>query len=158
MKKAQIEIIGLAVIIIILAVGLIIALTFILRPKINTLEDQRQSIRATAFINALLDTNINLEDNTNTTKLKDQITNCYPDQLSCKTILNPILNKLFKNQDYILRIKQNPDPEISIISNSLIDLGLVDCQINRDRVVTDPVIIVAAPRMEVKLTICSPKF
>ena len=61
MKKAQIEMVGLSVIVIILAVGLVIALMFILRPDTNTIEDQRQNIRATALLNTLIDTNVNLD-------------------------------------------------------------------------------------------------
>ena len=57
MKKGQIEIVGLTVIVIILAIGLVIALMFILRPKTDLLEDQRQNIRATALLNALIETN-----------------------------------------------------------------------------------------------------
>ena len=73
MKKAQIEIVGLTVIVVILAVGLVIALTFILRPKIDTLEDQRQNIRATALLNTLIETNTDIQANTNKQRLKEVI-------------------------------------------------------------------------------------
>ncbi len=156
MKKAQIEIIGLAVIVIILAVGLIIALMFILRPKIDTLEDQRQNIRATVLLNSLIDTNENLEDISNEKKVKDIIKECYSDQnpiSACERALKaPILNKLFKNQDYTLEIKQDFGDFVRIPSRS----SLTSCP--DDQIITDPVVIVATPRMTVRLMLCSPKF
>ncbi len=152
MKKAQIEIIGLAVILIILAIGLIIALTFILKPKTNILEDQRQNIRATSLLNTLIDTNVDLVDKSNTKTVKDLIKECYPNQVTCENQLKmPILNKIFNNQEYIFRIQHSFENTIKITN-----LNRNDCE--SDKVVTDPVVIIASPRMEVKLTLCSQKF
>lgn len=156
MKKAQIEIVGLSVIIIILAVGLVIALTFILRPKIDTLEDQRQNIRATALLNTLIKTNTNLDVNGDEERLKDKIKQCYfsgdRNDVICIEIKDEVLNKIFNNQEYILKIQQNFDQEIKISNPSNLD------KCSADQVVTDPVVIVAAPKMTVTLTICSPQF
>ena len=153
MKKAQIEIVGLTVIVVILAVGLVIALTFILRPKIDTLEDQRQNIRATALLNTLIETNTDIQANTNKQRLKEVIKECYPDAVACENALKePILNKIFKNQDYFLIIKQEPDDPLMIKSHN----DLQNCLGNK--IVTDPVVIVASPKMTVTLIICSPEF
>lgn len=155
MKKAQIEIVGLSVIIIILAVGLVIALTFILRPKTDTLEDQRQNIRATALLNTLIKTNTNLELNGDEERLKDKIKQCYSSGNGgspiCAEIKNDVLNKIFTNQEYILKIQQNFDREITISNPP-------NLECSGDQVVTDPVVIVAAPKMTVTLTLCSPQF
>ncbi len=152
MKKGQIEIIGLAVIIIILAVSLIIALFFILKPKINVLEDQRQSIRASSLLNTLIETNTNLTDKNNKTTIKDLLIACYPNQQNCeKNIKEPILNKIFNNTEYILIIKQDPGGPIKIPNKD-------DCQNPRaDKINTDPIVIQATPRMTISLTLCSPE-
>ena len=152
MKKGQIEIVGLAVIIIILAVGLVIALIFILRPETNVLEDQRQSIRATALLNTFIETNVNLTDKNNKTTIKDLILDCYPDQQKCEQNLKEdILDKVFNNTEYILKIKQDTgiNPPLEIPNRN-------DCQNPRvGKISTDPVVIQATPRMTISLILCS---
>ena len=151
MKKAQMEIMGLAVILIILAVSIVIALFFILKPKTELLEPQETAIQATSLLNALLETNTNLEDVHNTTTIRDLIKSCYPNEASCQRILKrEILDKVFYNKEYSLIIKQEFDQEVKIISGS----GCT--HLSEEKIVTDPLVLVAAPRMTIILTLCDP--
>src|SRR3989344_9087095 len=71
-KKAQIEVMGLMVIVLILVFVILIALKFFLVPKTNTEEIQRQSIQASNMLNAILRSNT--EDGS---KVTSKIVECY---------------------------------------------------------------------------------
>lgn len=71
-KKAQIEVMGLMVIVLILVFVILIALKFFLVPKTNTEEIQRQSIQASNMLNAIIRSNT--EDSSTVTK---KIVECY---------------------------------------------------------------------------------
>mgnify|MGYP001570884707 CR=1 FL=1 len=116
MKKGQIEIIGLTVIVIILAVALLIALSFILRPDTGTIEETREGVRINSLMNDIFNTNINFDIN-DERKIKDKIRECILNSNPCsandpdlgnknvKTVLMDILNGIFNNQDYYLTIE-----------------------------------------------------
>ena len=54
MKKGQMEIVGLLVVVIILAVALVVAISLLSRPKEQTLEPARQQIKIENLISSLL--------------------------------------------------------------------------------------------------------
>ena len=160
MKKAQIEIIGLVVIVIILTVGLLIAVLFLARPKTNTLEDQRQSIRAEAVMNAILQSNINFDDPER--KMWRELSECITDCDGVRTDLDSILKEIFKNKNYYLIIeKENGGPLFDTITSVDIDSNNIKCPSINQVVANGPIIApltIGGKRLEYHLVICTTQF
>ncbi|MEK6952763.1 MAG: hypothetical protein AABX29_07145 [Nanoarchaeota archaeon] len=121
-KKAQIEIMGLMVIVLILVFVILIALKFFLVPKTNTEEIQRQSIQASSMLNAILRSNT--EDGSTVTKKIVECYNSAGDLERCKfmdicpstgpgcqspNLEKDILRKAFLKKKYKLAFKAQND-------------------------------------------------
>ena len=107
MKKAQIEIIGLLVIVVLLSVALLLAIRFILREENDVLMPQKESIMASSFTNTLFSTHTSFSSSENL-RIKDLIENCVSIN-SCedvKTEISFILNEILKNKRFFLIIEE----------------------------------------------------
>jgi len=115
MKKGQMEIIGLFVVIILLSMAFLIALKFILEEKPSQ-EDARDSIRAETLMNTLFFTHSDFSESNNN-KLIDEINRCIG-QNNCGDVqlkIQNILDKILKNENYYLVIGDNIErPSIEI--------------------------------------------
>ena len=103
-KRAQIEMIGLFVIIILLTISLLIALRFLLRPESTSILESGQSIKANSVMNTILSINTDFSRENNK-KLRDEISGCIEDLnnepnacASTERTLITILNQFFKNK------------------------------------------------------------
>ncbi len=129
MKRGQIEIIGLLVIIILLSIAVIIALRFLLKEPSQSLEKQRESIKATALMNVLFSTNTNymsnlgaltgpLDYSTRNKQIRDIITDCVNNDCSEEQeIIDSILNRIINNKKYFLIIKDKNGNELMHITD-----------------------------------------
>ena len=154
MKKAQIEIVGLVVIVIILTVGLLIAVSFFVRPKTNTLEDQRQAIRAEAVMNAILQSNYDFFPGSKKIweELRDDPT---------RGDLDYILNTIFKNKVFYLNIYREGDtmPIRTIKSTGMPDPS--SCGINQvsaNGLISPAPLTIGGRALSYKLVICTNQF
>lgn len=103
MKKAQIETIGLLVIIILLVLLATLFVSFYLKKAPSSIAEARTSIKLSNFLNSIAKININNQ------RLADLVYNCYTNQ-DCNPLqqhLTLITNEFFKNQQFSYTFKAN---------------------------------------------------
>ena len=107
MKKGQMEIIGLLMVVILLMSVVLIALWFILKPKQDILTPQRQAIEVNSILLTLIKTTYEINTEID---IKDKIIECSQNDLVCPEVegkITAILNEILKNKEYFLEIKDN---------------------------------------------------
>ncbi len=110
-KKAQMEIMGLVVIFILLALLSLVFLTFALRPKISTTEILRTSTKADNLLNSIIRTTTS-----NNQKMLDLITESYinSDFTHLKQEISKITYKTLPHRQYSLKILINQENILEI--------------------------------------------
>lgn len=101
MKKAQIEMVGLLIVIVLLSLIFIFALRLILRDSPDTLEAQEKSIKAQATLDALMNAHeaINVEEDLD--PLRDKLKSCF--QLDCNyelDVIESILTNMLGSKNF----------------------------------------------------------
>jgi len=165
-KKAQVEIIGLLMVVILLVFIILLALWFIVKPVQQDLVPQRQAIEAKSILITLMKTTyVDNDPNSIDVSFKEKINECHEhdgiagDPLaSCvQTIqdeVSGILNKILKNKEYTLEIKdESSDPAdvFMVIEDDLI----AGCNADNGQKTVGEVILNSGPLIKAKLTLCS---
>ncbi len=158
MKRAQIEIVGLLMVIVLMAFIILIALWFIAKPRIEYLIPQRQAIEAKSILITLMKTTYAGSGDS----FQEKINQCNQhfniagsalyrcDEMIREDIRDKILNKILINKKYILEIKeefQNPFIVISDASGS--------CNDAYKQKVVGEITINPSPLIKARLIICS---
>ena len=115
MKKAQIEIIGLLLIVILLSVILVVFLRFALKSDTSSTPEARQSIIATTTIDSLIKTSFN--DKT----FENLIYECYTGY-NCNILekeINSIMSKLMPNKQFFYTFTSNEQVFLEIGENCI---------------------------------------
>ncbi|MEK6934341.1 MAG: hypothetical protein AABW46_00525 [Nanoarchaeota archaeon] len=148
-KKAQIEIMGLMVIVLILIFIIIVSLRFLVSPKSDTDELQRQSIQASNMLNAIIRSNT-----PGGSKVTNKIVECYnannidsdPCTFMRENFQQDILNEVFKTKKYRLEfIATNPYPKNYY--------GIQNCDPNQ-ATITGSATVSVSPRILAKIILC----
>ncbi|MBI2498614.1 hypothetical protein HYV88_00050 [Candidatus Woesearchaeota archaeon] len=166
-KKAQIEVMGLMVIVLILVFVILIALKFFLVPKTNTEEIQRQSIQASNMLNAIIRSNT--EDGSTVTKKIVECYNSAGDIERCKFMKKctdstcppinferSILRRTFINKRYKLMFTapgSNVLPIYQTIDPTSFDPGITCERINQASI-TGSATVSVSPPIVAKITVC----
>ncbi len=176
-KKAQIEIIGLMVIVLILVFVILMAIKFLIVPKTDSVELQRQSIQASNMLNAILRSNT--EDGStiakkivecyNSAKIEsDQckfMKNCCQDSparpSSCEPItsqgelcdskpsfIRDILRRTFQNKKYKLEFTAHGTNPLPIYNPS------TNCESLNQASITGSATVSVSPQITAKITLC----
>ena len=159
-KKAQIEVMGLMVIVLILVFVILIALKFFLVPKTNTEEIQRQSIQASNMLNAIIRSNTD-----DGSKVTNKIVECHNSadkesercnfmdicpstSSSCPSpnLEKDILRKAFLKKKYKLEFKVTG-------STGLKTFYGVDC-LPEEASITGSATVSVSPQITAKITLC----
>ena len=120
MKKAQTEIFGLVIIVVLIVVIALFALRFMfVRESTMNNQDQVLSIKANNLINALLKVNVNVDD------IKRGIGSCCISNINCANVENKI-KEIIENsieENYEFKVLSN-DEECFTISDGQCDFGI----------------------------------
>jgi len=166
-KKAQIEVMGLMVIVLILVFVILIALKFFLVPKTNTEEIQRQSIQASNMLNAIIRSNT--EDGSTVTK---KIVECYnsadKDSGQCKFMKKctdtctgsnfegSILRRAFINKRYKLMFTA-PGTNVLPVYQAINPANQnpnINCESINQASITGSATVSVSPPIVAKITVC----
>jgi len=132
MKKAQIEIIGLLMVVILVLTIVLITLWFILKPKQDILIPQRQAIQINSILLTLIKTTYEINTNID---IRDKILECSYDNTLCTMVkdkINGILNEVLKNKEYILEIKVGNNVLIRLGPETMLSRDLNNpCDVNK---------------------------
>ncbi|MEK6922742.1 MAG: hypothetical protein AABX08_03010 [Nanoarchaeota archaeon] len=110
MKRGQIEIIGLLMVVILISVIMLVALWFIIKPESDSLTVQRKGIEGKSILLTLMQTNYDRDRS-----FKDMIVECSKYDLvdaehcnnsGVKDEIEVILNLIFNNKEYAFEIKK----------------------------------------------------
>ena len=115
MKKAQIEIVGLMLIVILLTVLAVVFLRFTLKPGTSAISEARQSTMVSAAIDSIIKTSYN--DKT----FEDLVYDCYTG-LNCNILtdeLNSIMSKLMPKKPFYFTFSSNQQQFLDIGINCL---------------------------------------
>ncbi len=151
MKKAQIEMVGLLVIVLILAISFIIAVTFLIKPKSTNILDQSKNIVANSVLNALFSSDYDLLASENK-KIREKVIECINlnnCEIEVKPKIERLLNKSLDNKKYYLIIKSDSTEIIRIQSSNLCNENTIN-KISSYNYVINP----TTPLISSKLIIC----
>ena len=166
MKRAQIEIIGLLMVVILLVFIILLALWFVLGPAQQNLVPQRQAIEAKSILITLMKTTyVDNDPGGIDVSFKEKIIECQEhdgipgDPLAncAGTIQNEIksiLNKILKNKEYTLGIKDESNDPASPFMFIEDNLG-GNCDADNSQKTVGEVILKSGPLIKAKLTLCS---
>ncbi|MFH1591816.1 MAG: hypothetical protein ABIB47_00410 [Candidatus Woesearchaeota archaeon] len=167
MKKGQIEIVGLMMVVILLVAVLLIALWFIAKPKSDILTPQRAGIEVKSVLLTLMKTTY--EPGAGEEDFKDKIIECIEDG-NCgasggvEKKIEDVLNSFFRNKEYVLVIKRVTTPPVSVPDISIIGgpntagRDFLDNPCSPQNNIINPGTIMlqtVPPKIEATLTLCS---
>jgi len=162
-KKAQMEVMGLMVIVLILVFVILLALKFFLVPKTTSEEMQRQSIQASNMLNAIIRSNtedgstiakkiVECYNSANIDSIACQfMKNCYPLGGQCDTnkpsFLRDVLRNVFSKKKYRLEFTTTSTANILPI------YGIDACNAD-EATITGSATVSVSPQITAKIKLC----
>lgn len=162
MKKGQIEIIGLMMIVLLIIFVIVVVLWFAIREKPHLLEPQRENIKTISILNTLIAASYPNED----LSIQDRIEECAKNS-NCNDpgVYNPtveetldgILKAILRDKDYYFIVKDGSGVSHIRLDENGVDLAGTgpNCDIENNLRTPEDVYIDPITNIKASLTICS---